>query len=211
MITVHHLGASQSERIVWLCEELEMSYELKTYARLPEGSAPPSYKALHPQGTAPIITDGPLALAETGAIMEYLLVKYGKGRLVAGPEAPNFAAYLYWLHFGNGFFVPAAMMALVAGRIVGANTEAAQRFSGRLDLAFRLTEERLAKVPWFAGPAFTAADIMMVYPLTSMRRNTGRSLEGLPHIRAYLRRIGERDAYRRAMEKGDPGLKPNLE
>ena len=206
MITVHHLGVSQSERIVWLCEELGIAYELKTYAREPSGAAPAAYKALHPQGTAPIITDGPLALAETGAIVDYILSRHGGGRLVVGPQAPNFPDYLYWLHFGNGFFVPAAMMGIVATRMAGDNKQAAQGFTGRLDLAYRMTEERLGEVPYFAGPEFTAADIMMVFPLTTMRAATGRSLGASPHLRAYLTRIGGRPAYQRAMKKADPEM-----
>ena len=95
MITVHHLGVSQSERIVWLCEELGIPYELKTYSREPNGAAPAAYKALHPQGTAPIITDGSFSLAETGAIVDYILARHGGGRLVVDPQAPNFPDYLY--------------------------------------------------------------------------------------------------------------------
>jgi len=211
MITVHHLGASQSERIVWLCEELGLPYELKVYSREPNGAAPPAYKALHGQGTAPIVTDGSFALAETGAIVEYILARHGGGRLAVGPQAANFPDYLYWLHFGNGFFVPSAMMVIVASRLAGDNPRAAQAFVGRHELAFRLSEERLGKAPYFAGPEFTAADIMMVFPLTSMRIATKRSLSDLPNVRAYLKRIGERPAYRRAMEKGDPQRKPLLD
>src|SRR5580658_2544684 len=211
MITVHHLGASQSERIVWLCEELGIPYELKVYAREPNGAAPAAYKALHPQGTAPIITDDSLALAETGAIMDYILVRHGEGRLVVNPQAPNFADYLYWLHFGNGFFVPSAMMSIVASRMAGDNNRASRGFTGRLDLAYRLSEERLGKVPYFAGPEFTAADIMMVFPLTTMRAATGHSLSTSPNLRAYLKRIGERPAFQGSMKKGDPEMKPALE
>jgi glutathione S-transferase len=211
MITVHHLGVSQSERIVWLCEELGIPYELKIYPRESNGAAPAAYKALHPQGTAPIITDGSLALAETGAIVDYILARHGGGRLVAAPQAPNFPDYLYWLHFGNGFFVPSAMMGIVASRMAGDNKQAAQAFTGRLDLAYRLSEERLGKVPYFAGPEFSAADIMMVFPLSTMRGATGRSLGAWPNVRAYLKRIGERPAYQRAMRKGDPEMKPALD
>jgi glutathione S-transferase len=211
MITVHHLRVSQSERIVWLCEELGITYDLKTYSRESTGAAPAAYKALHPQGTAPIITDGPLALAETGAIMDYILALHGEGHLVAGPQAPNFPDYLYWLHFGNGFFVPAAMMGIVASRMAGANKQAAQGFTGRLELAFRLSEERLSQVPYFAGPEFTAADIMMVFLLTTMRAFSGRGLSASPHLRAYLERVGERPAYQRALKKADPEMKPALE
>lgn len=211
MLTVHHLKVSQSERIVWLCEELGMAYELKTYGREPNGAAPPAYKALHPQGTAPVITDGNLSLAETGAIVDYILTRYGGGRLVVGPEAPNFPDYLYWLHFGNGFFTPSAMMSIVASRLAGDNPQAAQQFSGRLDLSYRLCEQRLGTASYFAGAQFTAADMMMVFPLTTMRAIGGRSLGDFPHLRAYLKRIGARPAYQRAMQKGDPERKPALE
>jgi glutathione S-transferase len=211
MITVHHLRVSQSERIIWLCEELGIPYELKTYPRDPSGAAPAAYKALHPQGTAPIINDGSLALAETGAIVDYILIRHGGGRLVVGPQAPNFPDYLYWLHFSNGFFVPAAMMGIVASRIAGDNKQAAQGFTGRQELAYRMSEERLGKVAYFAGPEFTAADIMMVFPLTTMRAATGRGLSDSPNLRAYLKRIGGRPAYQRAMKMGDPEMKPGLE
>jgi glutathione S-transferase len=211
MLTVHHLRASQSERIVWLCEELAIPYELTTYSRESNGAAPAAYKALHPQGTAPTITDGSLALAETGAIVDYILARYGGGRLVVGSQAPNFPDYLYWLHFGNGYFVPAAMMSLVASRMAGENKQAARGFMGRQELAYRLSEERIGKVPYFAGAEFTAADIMMVFPLTTMRAHSKDSLAAWPHLRAYLKRIGERPAYQRAMKKGDPDMQPVLE
>jgi glutathione S-transferase len=208
MITVHHLQASQSERIVWLCEELELPYELKNYQREPSGAAPPNYKALHPQGTAPIITDGEVVLAESGAILEYILARYGQGRLVVSPQAANFADYVYWLHFSNGFFVPASMMALVASRLAGDNKQAAQMFAGRQMLSYNLSEARLGSVPYFAGPDFTAADIMMVFSLTTMRAVSGGSLTERPNLRAYLKRIGERPAYQRTRAKGDPEMKP---
>ena len=110
MLTVHHLGKSQSERIVWLCEELAIPYELKVYERDPVTRlAPPEYKALHPLGTAPIIADGDIVLAESTAIVEYLLAKFGNGRLTAAPADANFADYLYWFHFANGSLQPALM------------------------------------------------------------------------------------------------------
>jgi glutathione S-transferase len=112
MLTVHHLGVSQSERIVWLCEELELPYELKLYKRSELGAAPPEYKALHPLGAAPVIGDGDVLLAESGAVMEYILGRYGEGRLVIRPEQPGYADYLYWLHFANGSMMPAEMVNL---------------------------------------------------------------------------------------------------
>ena len=107
MLTVHHLGVSQSDRIVWLCEELGIPYELVRYERDPATKlAPPEYRALHPIGTAPVITDGDLTLGESGAIIEYVIRKYGNGRLALGPESPHFADYLYWFHFANGSMMP---------------------------------------------------------------------------------------------------------
>jgi glutathione S-transferase len=211
MITVHHLGGSQSERIVWLCEELGIAYDLRLYKRDSSGAAPAAYKALHPQGTAPVITDGRLALAETGAIMEYILARHEGGRLVVGPQAPNFADYLYWFHYSNGTFLPSAMMSVVAARMADQDKPRAQAYNARLDLGYRLVEQRLGKVPYFAGDAFTAADIMMVFPLTTMRAYMGRDLGASPNLRAYLKRIGERSAYRHAMAKSDPEMKPNLD
>ncbi|HEY2248655.1 MAG TPA: glutathione S-transferase, partial [Bradyrhizobium sp.] len=103
MLTVHHLGKSQSERIVWLCEELEIAYELKHTSRDAKTMlAPPDYKALHPIGAAPVITDGELVLAESGAIVDYIMARYGKGRLTVAPDDPGFAQFLYWFHFANG-------------------------------------------------------------------------------------------------------------
>jgi glutathione S-transferase len=210
MLTVHHLGVSQSERIVWLCEELGVPYTLKLYDRDPVTRlAPADYKALHPVGTAPIITDGAVVLPESGAIMEYIIGKYGQGRLAVGPEAPNFADYLFWFHFANASFLPRISGAM--GAKPGEEESPRARFMReRGERAWALVEERLGEVPYFAGEAFTAADIIMVFNLTTMRAFVPVDLAGRPNILAYLQRIGERPAYRRAMEKGDPGMAPML-
>ncbi len=114
MLTVHHLGVSQSERIVWLCEELEIEYQLKSYDRNPQTRlAPADYKALHPIQTAPVITDGELVLAESGAIVEYIIHRHGRGRLALPPSHPNYADYLFWFHFANGSMTPSAMTKMV--------------------------------------------------------------------------------------------------
>ena len=213
MLTVHHLGVSQSERIVWLCEELEIPYELVIYDRDPVTRlAPAEYKALHPMGTAPVITDGDLVLSESGAIMEYIIHRYGGGRLAAQPEAPNYPDYLFWMHFANGSVMPAGMMALVMG-MLGLDEDHPLRgaLGSRGVNAFAMIEKRLGAAPWFAGPEFTAADIIMVFPLTTMRAFVPMDLAPYPNIRAYLKRVGERPAYRRAMAKGDPGMTPMLE
>ena len=209
MLTVHHLGVSQSERIVWLCEELGLAYELKRYDREPQGMAPADYKALHPLGAAPVITDGDVVLAESGAIMEYILAKYGDGRLAVGPDEPNFADYLYWLHFSNGTFMPAHMTLMFQRFTAGAEGVAAF-LAERADRLWRFVDERLGEVPYFAGEEFTAADIIMGFPLTTMRAFLQRDLSPYPNICAYLKRIGERPAYRRAIEKGDPQMQPFL-
>jgi len=210
MLTVHHLGVSQSERIVWLCEELEIPYALVLYERDPVTRlAPASYKALHPLMTAPIITDGEVVLAETGAVMDYIIAKHGGGRLTVSPDAANFADYLFWFHFANGSMVAAGMGDLIAG-MVGASDEAKQAVAVRSNRAFALTEARLGEAPYFAGEAFTAADIIMVFALTTMRVFIPRDLTPYPNIRAYLQRIGARPAYQRAMAKGDPGMTPLL-
>ena len=209
MLTVHHLGVSQSERIVWLCEELGIPYELKLYDRIPpgRGMGPPEYKALHPLGTAPIITDGDVVLPESGAIMEYIIGKYGNGRLAVGPEAPNFADYLFWFHFSNATFLPAQTGAPRDG---ADESPRAQFMRARYERAWKMVEDRLGEAPYFAGDELTAADIIMVFDLTTMRAFAPRDISGMPNILAYLQRIGARPAYQRAMAKGDPGMTPML-
>jgi len=211
MLTVHHLGISQSDRIVWLCEELEIPYHLDKHDRDPVTRlAPAAYKALHPCETAPVITDGDLVLGESGAIVDYILAKYGAGRLSVSPDSPNFADYLYWLHFANGSMMPAGMVDLVLG-VVGLRDEpAAQPLRARADRAYAMVEARLGQARWFAGPDFTAADIMMLFPLTTMRVFVPRDLSAHPNTLAYLARVGQRPAFQRAAAKGDPDLVPLL-
>jgi glutathione S-transferase len=198
MLTVHHLGKSQSERIVWLCEELELPYELVLYEREPIGAAPPAYKALHPYGTAPVITDGDFVLGESGAIIEYLCHMRAEGRLTRGPGDPDYADYLYWFHFSNASMVAGVMMDFVARRL------GAEPVGDRSDRAYKLADQRLASVPYFAGEELTAADIMMGYPIINVTSSMGRDLTPYPHVAAYIARIGERPAYRRARAKAEP-------
>jgi glutathione S-transferase len=207
-ITVHHLGVSQSERVVWVCEELGIDYRLVTYARDPETRmAPADYKALHPMGTAPVLSDGDVVLGESGAIVEYIVAKYGGGRLAAAPDAANFADYLFWFHFANGSLVSTEMLNMVTAFIgAPADHPAMAMVRDRSERAWRLVEQRLGEAPYFAGEAFTAADVMMVFALTTMRVFIPRDLSGLPNILAYLQRIAARPAYQSAMAKGDPGM-----
>lgn len=204
MLTVHHLGISQSERIVWLCEELEIPYELKRYDRRADNRlAPDEYKALHPMGIAPVITDGPLVLGESGAICDYINTRYGKGRLAPAPDHPDFADHLFWFHWSNGTFMTTLMMQLVGGGENPFVKDRAQR-------GWSMVEQRLGEAPFFGGRTLTTADIMMVYCLTTSRAFRGTSIDAFPNIKAYLARIGARPAYQRAMAKAEPGMAPML-
>lgn len=208
MLTVHHLGKSQSERIVWLCEELGIPYELKIYDRdAVTRLAPPDYKALHPLGAAPVIEDGDVLLAESGAIVDYIVAKYGKSRLTLAPEHPDFAQFLYWFHFANGTLQPATGRNMILGRLdLAADNPLLRAMKGRLDLALGLVEARLGQADYLAGAEFTTADIMAVFSLTTMRYFLPFDLSPYPAILAYLQRIAARPAYQRAMQKGDPGM-----
>src|SRR2546427_4678718 len=174
MLTVHHLGRSQSERIVWLCEELGLEYELTRYDRDPTTRlAPPEYKALHPIGTAPVITDGEVVLGESGAIIEYIIARYGGGRLARHLGHPEFANYLYWFHFANGSFQALLHRTLVARRLEpAAEHRILKDLQGRLDRALEFLNERLGEVHYLAGDELTAADIMIVFSFTTMRSFT---------------------------------------
>lgn len=207
MLTVHHLGISQSERIPWLCEELGIPYRLQNYDRdATTRMAPANYKALHPFGTAPVIEDDGKVLAESGAIIEYIIAKYGQGRLAVGKDSPNFADYLFWLHFANASLMPAMMVSIIVGMMGGGDAAVAQALRAREVKAFDMIEQRLSAVPYLAGSEFTAADLNMFFPLTTMRHFAPKDLSAFPSLRAYLKRVGERPAYQRAMKKSDPGL-----
>jgi glutathione S-transferase len=209
MLTIHHLGKSQSERIVWLCEELSIPYVLEHYTRDPQTMlAPPKLRALHPMGTAPVITDGDLLLGESAAIVEYIIVKHGGNRLTLGPEHPDFAQYLYWFHFSNGNLQPVMGRNMLLSRLnLPADNAMLVSTRGRLDRALGLVENRLSSVEFLAGTTFTAADIMSVFSLTTMRYFYPVDLAPYPHILAYLKRMGARPAYQKAMQAGDPGMK----
>jgi glutathione S-transferase len=211
MLTVHHLGISQSDRIVWLCEELEIPYKLVRHARDPvTNGAPASLKAIHPGGTAPIITDGEVVLAESGEIIEYVAARHGGGRLVVQADDPAFAEYLFWFHFANGSLMP-TMSGEGLFRMMGQAPEngLARAYRVRSDASFAMIETRLGTAAYFAGSAFTAADIMMLFPLTLMRRFAPRALGPYPNLGRYLKRIGARPGYQRAMKKADPENKPD--
>ena len=208
MLTVHHLGRSQSERIVWLCEELEIPYALKCYTRDSVTMlAPPDYKALHPIGAAPVITDGDLVLAESGAVVEYIIAKYGKGRLALAPDHPDFAQFLYWYHFANGTLQAQMGRNMILNRLnFGDDNPVLQATRARVDRSFDLVNARLGEAKYLAGNEFTSADIMIGFSLTTMRYFLPYDIGRCPNIVRYLAAVAQRPAYRRAMEKGDPGM-----
>jgi glutathione S-transferase len=209
MLTVHHLRISQSERIVWLCEELGLDYTLKLYNRREDNRmAPDEYKALHPMGIAPVITDGDFVLGESGAICDYLCGKHGGGTLTPGADDPDFADHLFWFHFSNGTFTASGMMALAANA-AGAS-ELPAFVADRVAKGWQMVEARLGEAAFFGGRNLTTADIMMGFGLTTSRAFGGTSLGDFPNIATYLKRIGERPAYQRAMAKAEPGMAPML-
>jgi glutathione S-transferase len=207
MLVVHHLGLSQSERIVWLCEELNVPYQLVRYERDPiTRLAPPEYKALHPCGTAPVIVDGDLTLAESGAIIEYIIQKHGGGSFAVTPDHPGYTDYLYWFHYANASLLPIVVGIMSRQSRSGSSeqTPAEQGFATREQRAFDMMEAHLRTREYFAGGAFTAADIMMVLPLSAVRKLAPREPSADPDIRAYLKRIDARPAFQRAIRKADP-------
>jgi glutathione S-transferase len=203
MLTIHHLGHSQSERIPWLCEELGVPYDLTLHQRDPVTIlSPPALKALHPLGAAPVIQDDGLLLAESAAIVEYIIAKHGGGRLRLGPDHPDFASFLYWFHFANGNLQPVLGRLRMMGRVGLAPDHPVQMaVQGRLDRVMALVEARLGEADYLAGNEFTAADIISVFSLTTMRLFQPLELRPYPNILAYLQRMGSRPAYRRAMAK----------
>ncbi|KAI0469860.1 glutathione S-transferase [Xylariaceae sp. FL0804] len=207
-LTVHHLQISQSERIPWLCEELGVPYELKLYKRSPV-LAPPEYKALHPLGTAPIVHDsnGDTTLAESCAIIEYICHRHGGGKLFASPSDANYADFLFWWHWADGSFMSAVGRKMTNSMAGLADDHFLVTFGDeRMRAALQTLDQTLGKREWVAGPEFSAADVMVVFPLTTMRYFAPYSLAGYENILAYLQRVGERPAYQRAMKKGDPDM-----
>jgi glutathione S-transferase len=157
-----------------------------------------------------VFADGELVLAESGAIIEYVIHTYGGGRLTIAPGEPNYADFLFWWHFANGSMMPAAMTDALVTRL-GGGDPLSQSLHARLDRAYDLIDARIAKVPYFAGDYLTAADIIMLFPLTTMRRFAAHNISRYDNVKAYLKRIAERPAYRAAMAKAEPGMPPLLD
>ena len=205
MITVHHLSTSRSERVVWLMEELGLEYRLERFQREPSGAAPDALKAIHTLGKAPVIRDGDMVLAESGAIVDYIVHRYGHGRLAVRPDAPGYARYLYWLHFAEGSLMSLMLIALVLSRVPEASASAVTgRIRERVKQMLSFVDSELGSGPWFAGAEFTAADVMMLFPFTTMRRFLSYDLASYANIQGYVLRIEARPAYQRAMAVAGP-------
>jgi glutathione S-transferase len=205
MITVCHLSSSRSERIVWLLEELGLPYELEWHQREATGAAPVAMRGIHELGKAPIIRDGDLVLAESGAIVEYIVRKHAMGRMAVLPEDPRFAAYTYWMHFAEGSLMSLMLIALVISRIPEARESPVRaRILDRLSRMLAYVDAALEGHEYFAGDQFTAADVMMAFPFTTMRRYLEYDIAPYGHINGWLARIEARPAYRKAMQLAGP-------
>ena len=215
MLTVHHLENSRSHRILWLLEELGVDYEIQRYGRDKEtGLAPPELLDVHPLGKAPVVTDGDKTLAESGAIIEYLVYEYDDGRLKPPDGTPEQRAYTYWLHYAEGTFAPLMLLSLVMGRIADAPVPfflipvtrgiAGKVREGFLDANIKrnmdFIESSLTGSKWFCGDRFTAADVQMSFAIEAAEVRT--DLSAYPHLAGFLAAIRSRSGYRKAIDKG---------
>jgi glutathione S-transferase len=210
MITIHHLSASRSERIVWLMEELGLPYKLEWFQREATGAAPPAMKAMHALGKAPLITDGDLLLAESGAIVDYIVHRHAGGRLALAPTSAEYARYVYWLHFAEASLMSLMLIALVLSRVPeAAASPVRKRILDRMAQMLAYVDAELDGREWFAGGEFTVADVMMVFPFTTMRGYLDYDLTPYANIGAYMKRIEARPAYRKAMALAGPAAVRN--
>lgn len=217
-LTVHHLNNSRSQRVLWMVEELGVPYRIERYQRDPKTMlAPSALKKVHPLGKSPVITDGDQVVAESGAILEYLVDTYGNGRFAPKRGTPEHRRYTYWMHYAEGSAMPPLVMKLVfthlkqapmpffvkpiarkiADQVLGAFVEP------NIRLHVQHMEAALAQGPWFAAEELTAADIQMSFPIEAAAVRGGLGHE-FPRLQAFLERIRARPAYQRALEKGGP-------
>ena len=205
MIEVHHLNNSRSHRILWLLEELTLPYEVIAYQRDPVTMlAPPSLYKIHPLGKSPVIKDGELVLAESGAIVEFLVGKYGNGALVPATASAAHAQYLYWLHFAEASAMTQLILKLYLSRVpteTGAPAALMARVNAQISTQLDYMESVLAKQPYFAGEAFSAADIQMSFPIIAVTARGGLDA-GRPHLMKYLASLQARPAFERANARG---------
>lgn len=217
MLIVHHLENSRSQRILWLLEELGVPYEIKRYERdKTTNLAPPELKKIHPLGKSPVIEDNGKVLAETGAMIEYILDAYGQGKLRPEAGTPAFDQYRYWLHAAEGSYMPSLVMTLFLNRMetapmpffarpIAKKLVAAVRegyLNHTMKAQYDFLESALASSPWLAGDDITGADINMSFPVEAF--SARGNADAYSNIAAYLMRFQARPAYRRALERGGP-------
>jgi len=218
MITVHHLNNSRSQRVLWLLEELGVPYDIRKYERDAQTLlAPAALLAVHPLGKSPVISDGATTVAESGAIMEYLVERHGAGRLAPAVGTPDHLRYRYWLHFAEGSAMPQLLLKLVFDKVESSPMPffakpVARAISGKvkslliepnIQRQLDFMEGELGRSLWFAGEAFSAADIQMSFPIEAAVQRAGLN-ESRPRLMAFWRRIHARPAYQRAIERGGP-------
>ena len=216
MMTLHHLNNSRSQRIIWLLEELGLDYEIKRYERDPKTMlAPASLRAVHPLGKSPVITDGELTLAESGAIIDYLIERYGAGRLVPAAGTPARLRYTYWLHYAEGSAMSPLLLKLVFDKIEtspmpffvkpiakGISAKVKATFIGpQIRQHLDYLEMELGKSGWFAGSEFSGADIQLSFVLEAAA-SRGALTDSRPRLMDFLQRIHARPAYQRGLERG---------
>ena len=204
MIQVHHLNNSRSQRILWLLEELGVPYEVIRYERDPQTMlAPPELRQIHPLGKSPLVVEDGEVLAETGAIVEAILERHGAGRLAPPPGTPAHRRFRYWLHFAEGSAMTPLLVKLYLMRVGEAAAPVLTRIDANLAAMLDYLEAEVAKEGYFAGPDFTAADVMMSFPLEAATSRGGLDASR-PALFGLLRRLQARPAYRRALERGGP-------
>lgn len=217
MLTVHHLENSRSQRILWLLEELQLDYHVQRYERDPKTSlAPESLKTVHPLGKSPVLTDDEFVLAETGAIIEYLVRQHGNGQLQPEPNTPEFWDYTYWLHAAEGSIMPLLVMKLIFNKtteppvplLVRPISKAIAKEVGKsylnpnLNTQLAYANEHLSQSAWFAGKQFTAADVMMSFPLEAAA--TRMDMSEYPKLEQFVATVKARPAYQKALAVGGP-------
>ena len=215
MITVHHLQNSRSQRVLWLLEELELDYSVERYERDARTMlAPPSLKKIHPLGKSPVITDNERTVAETGLIIDYIVRRHGQGRLAPEPGTAAHLQYEYWLHYAEGSLMPPLLLQLIFD---GVETKSpllvrpiAKAISGQVKkqfirpqqtLHFDYLENELRRSPWFVGDEFTAADIMLSFPLEAAISRANLAAH-YPQLKTFVETVHARPAYRRALDRG---------
>lgn len=207
MLTIYHLSTSRSERIVWLMEELGEPYEFVEISRDEKGLSPQAMFDIHPMGKAPVIRDGDKLIIESGAIVEYILARYGNGRMVPDVNSEDYADYLQWMHFAEGSALYTFFVQMFIESLTPKNKKPTGWTRYHDDLAnrtLRYIDDCLADKPYFAGQEFTGADIMMMFVFTVLKRLLKRPLADYKNIEAYMTRIESRPAYQKAMQIANP-------